>query len=350
MPNEACKATTFWRNFKAPWLQTERTSNEGSSEKLSFNGEQFESFKQKYQKIRSSYGEQNKKTTRRWRQKLNMNQVARTNLTEANLKKAFRIKLFEICKTRTKKSSPDLLNFYVISASHDMAIDAGRATTCRRNFKAPWLQTERTKMKGLLKKWALTGNSLKISNQKNQKIESSYWEQNKRTTRLCRQKLNMNRVLRKKLTEANLKKAFRLKLFELCKTRTKKSSPDLFNFFIKLPSHDKANYAGRATTCRRIFKAPWLQTERTKNEGPSEKLSFNGEQFEFFKPKNQKIQSSYGEQNKRTTRPRRQNLNMNHVIRKKLTEANLKKAFRIKLFELCKTRTKESSPDLYKFM
>ena len=26
-----------------------------------------------------------------------------------------------------------------------------------------------------------------------------------------------------------------------------------------------------------------------KIEGPSEKLSFNGEQFEFFKPKNQKI-------------------------------------------------------------
>ena len=60
-----------------------------------------------------------------------------------------------------------------------------------------------------------------------------------------------------------------------------------------------ANEAGRATTCRRIFKAPWLQTEHTKNEEPSEKLSFNGEQFENFKPKNQKIQSSYGEQNKK---------------------------------------------------
>ena len=95
-----------------------------------------------------------------------------------------------------------------------------------------------------------------------------------------------------------------------------------------------------------FFKAPWLQTERTKNEGPSEKLSFNGEQFEFFEPKNQKIQSSYGEQNKRTTRPWRQKLNMNHVSRKKWTEAKLKKAFRIKLFELCKTRSEKSNPDL----
>ena len=41
---------------------------------------------------------------------------------------------------------------------------------------------------------------------------------------------------------------------------------------------------------------------------------------------------------------------MNHVVRTKLTEANLKKAFRIKLFELCKARTKKSIPDLFKFL
>ena len=74
-----------------------------------------------------------------------MNQVARKNLTEASLKKAFRIKLFELCKTRTKKSSPDLFNFCVISARHGVANDVDRATTGKRNFKAPWLQTERTK-------------------------------------------------------------------------------------------------------------------------------------------------------------------------------------------------------------
>ena len=63
----------------------------------------------------------------------------------SKFEKAFRIKLIGLCKTRAKKSSPDLFKFYVISAGHDMANDAGRATTCRRNFKAPWLQTERTK-------------------------------------------------------------------------------------------------------------------------------------------------------------------------------------------------------------
>ena len=105
-------------------------------------------------------------------------------------------------------------------------------------------------------------------------------------------------VTRKKVTEAKLKKAFRIKLFELCKTRSEKSSPDLFNFFENSADHAMANDDDRATTGKRSFKAPWLQTERTKNEGPSEKRSFNGEQLESFKPKNQKIQSSYGEQNK----------------------------------------------------
>ena len=66
------------------------------------------------------------------------------------------------------------------------------------------------KMKNLLKKWVLTGNSLKISSQKNQKIQSSHGEQNKSTTRLRRQKLNMNHVARKNLTEAKLKKGFRM--------------------------------------------------------------------------------------------------------------------------------------------
>ena len=144
------------------------------------------------------------------------------------------------------------------------------------------------KIRGLLKKWGLTGNSLKISNQENQKNQSSHEEQNKRTTRPRGQKLNKNRVARKKLTEGKLKKAFRIKLLEHCKTRIKKSNPDLLTFYVISGGHDMANDTGRTTTCRRNFKAPWLQTERTENEAPSEKMRFNGEQFEKFKPKKPK--------------------------------------------------------------
>ena len=53
------------------------------------------------------------------------------------VEKSIQIKTVGICKTITKKSSPDLFNFWVISAGYDMANDAGRATKCKRNFKAP---------------------------------------------------------------------------------------------------------------------------------------------------------------------------------------------------------------------
>ena len=116
----------------------------GLLNKMSFNGETVWRFQTKKFK-NSTPPKENKKTTTLQGRKLNIKQVATTKLTEAKLKKAFRIKLFELCKTRTKKSSPDLINFYVISAGLDLANDDDRATTCRRKFQAPWLQTERTK-------------------------------------------------------------------------------------------------------------------------------------------------------------------------------------------------------------
>ena len=187
------------------------------------------------------------------------------------------MKLLELCKTRIKKSSHDLFKFFVNSPGQDMANDDGRATRCRRNFKAPWLQTERTKNEGPSEKLSFNGEMFEIFKSKNQKIQSSYGGQNKRTTRPRRQKLNMNHVARKKFTEANLKKAFRRKLFKICKTRNKKSRPDLFDIYVISPGHGMANDDDRATTCRCNFKASCLQTEHTKNECPSEKLSFNGE-------------------------------------------------------------------------
>ena len=146
------------------------------------------------------------------------------------------------------------------------------------------------KMKDL-QKMTFTENLSRDFRPKNQKIQSSNGESNKRTTRHQWQKLNMKHVDRKKLTEAKLKKAFRIKLLELCKTRTKKSSPELFNFYVISASHDIAKDTSSTTTCRRNFKAPWLQTERTKKDRPSEIMSFYGEKFENFRKKVQKVHS-----------------------------------------------------------
>ena len=50
------------------------------------------------------------------------------------------MKLLELSKTRDKKSSLDMLNFYVVLAGRDKVTDAGRATSRSCKFKAPSLQ------------------------------------------------------------------------------------------------------------------------------------------------------------------------------------------------------------------
>ena len=98
-------------------------------------GKQFEDFRQKIQKVHYSHGEQNIRTTGPQGQKMNTKHVARKKLAEAKLKEAFRIELFQLCKTRTKKSSPDLFDFYKISDGYDIVNDAGRARRADANWR-----------------------------------------------------------------------------------------------------------------------------------------------------------------------------------------------------------------------
>ena len=49
--------------------------------------------------------------------------------------------MLELCKTRTKKSSPDMLNFYLAAAARDIVTDNDSPTTCPSKFKAPSLKT-----------------------------------------------------------------------------------------------------------------------------------------------------------------------------------------------------------------
>ena len=58
---------------------------------------------------------------------------------------------------------------------------------------------------------------------------------------------------------------------------------------------------GRAATRKRKFKPPWLQTERTKKEGPSEKMSFNVETVWRFHRKN--IKNSTPPKENKTKKP-----------------------------------------------
>ena len=69
--------------------------------------------------------------------------------------------MLELCKTRTKKSSPDMFNCYVAMTGHDKVTDAGKATTCRCKINAPSLSKKYKKMKDIPKTLVLTGNQVK---------------------------------------------------------------------------------------------------------------------------------------------------------------------------------------------
>ena len=56
--------------------------------------------------------------------------------TEEKLKKTFRLKLLELCKSRTERSSPDMFNIYVVLACHDMVTDIAGLSRAGANSKA----------------------------------------------------------------------------------------------------------------------------------------------------------------------------------------------------------------------
>ena len=259
--------------------------------------------------------------------------------------------MLEICKIRTNKSSPDLFNFYVISARHDMANDAGRATTCSWNFKAPWLQTERTKNEGPSEKMSFNGEQFENFKPRKPRNPIILWRTKQKNHKSLKAKtehepctqeeINWSKI-EKKHSERNCSNSARPELRSqglICSTFT----------YSRLVMTWPMTLAGLPRAVANSKPHDYKQNVQ-KMKCPLKKWALTGNSLKFSNQENRGIQSSYEEQNKRTTKAWRQKLNMNHVLRKNLTEANLKKAFRIKLFELCKTRTKKSSPDLINFM
>ena len=84
-----------------------------------------------------------------------------------------RTKPLELCKTRIKKSSLDMLNFYVVWTGRDLVDDTDKSTTCRRKSRAPPRKIQ--KMKVLSKTWVSPNNPLYISHQKLKTF--TFWHQ-----------------------------------------------------------------------------------------------------------------------------------------------------------------------------
>ena len=85
--------------------------------------------------------------------------------------------------------------------------------------------------KGLLKKWVLMGKQFEVFRQKNSKTTLLPWRTKQKNHKTPRAKIKHEPCSQEEINwSKNEKKSFRIKLLELCKTTTKKSSPDLFKF------------------------------------------------------------------------------------------------------------------------
>ena len=157
--------------------------------------------------------------------------------------------------------------------------------------------TNRTYKKGPSEKRALTGNSLNFSNQKTKKFSHRMENKTKEPQDPEGKNWIWKHVARKKLAEAKLKKAFRIKLFELCKSRSEKSSPDLFNF-CKLGWSCHGQWRWQGYHVQAQFQSPVI-TNRTYKEWKAfwKKRALTGNSW---KVSNQKTKNTitYGEQNK----------------------------------------------------
>ena len=73
---------------------------------------------------------------------------------------------------------------------------------------------------------------------------------------------------------------FKLKLFDLGKTRTNNASSDMFNFYVVLAGRDKAGLSQAGENSK-----PLIYKRTSKIEGPSENICFKGKHFEDFRRK-----------------------------------------------------------------
>ena len=74
-----------------------------------------------------------------------------------------------------------------------------------------------------------------------------------------------------------------MKLSELCNTRSKKPSPDPFNFYVVLAGHDMVTDAGRASTFGRIFNSLHYKRKVQKMKDLPKTWALTENQFEDFR-------------------------------------------------------------------
>ena len=180
--------------------------------------------------------------------------------TKQNLKKSLWSKLLELRKTRTKKSTPDMFNFYVVSAGHDTVTAVSRASIFRINFNYPSLQIKSTKKEGSSENMGFNGKTV-WRFQTEKKNRNNNLDLSEKTQRKTKSPASINRSWPSWTVRVKLEKTWKetgglWKPLELCKTWTKKSSFDMVHFYVISAGRDMVNDTDSSTTCRSKFKAP----------------------------------------------------------------------------------------------
>ena len=92
---------------------------------------------------------------------------------------AFRMKLSELCKTKSKKSNPDMFKLYVVLTSHDTVTVVGRAPILGAISTPLDYQQKVQKMKNLPKTWFLTEKQFEdFRRKKTETIISTFQKKN----------------------------------------------------------------------------------------------------------------------------------------------------------------------------
>ena len=90
----------------------------------------------------------------------------------------------------------------------------------------------------------------------------------------------------------------------------------MLNFYVVSAARNMVTDNDSSTTCRSKFKAPSLKTN-TKNERPLKTCVSSKNRLKISDQKLKNLTLGIREQNKRTTRPQKQQLEMDFVARKK---------------------------------
>ena len=144
-----------------------------------------------------------------------MYHVTRTKLTQAEMKKDFRIKLLVLCKTRTKKSSPDLSNFYVVLAGHDTVTETGTGQPRAGAYsKSHDYKQKVQKTKDLLKTWVLTGKQFQNFPRKKSQTPILAWRTKQRKHKTTKTKTEHVPCNQDEINWSKIEKSIQIKTVE----------------------------------------------------------------------------------------------------------------------------------------